>query len=505
MIHVVFISIYTLFFGYANETGNDQTRNEHIQVRINHEIEFQTIHNFGASDAWSCQFAGNWPDSKKNKIADLLFSLEEKTDGSPEGIGLSCWRFNIGGGSADQQGETKIGDAWRRAECFLQKDGSYNWEKQAGQRWFLRAAKERGVKTFIGFVNSPPVWLTKNGRANSDEGNTVNLPAENFPQFSKFLVEVTKNIHKNEGVLFDYISPVNEPQWDWKDGQEGCPWTNNEIAAFCRVLGNDLKNEQLQTKIEITEAGKITHLFSRGNETKRGFQIKEFFSPESENYIGNVSNMAHKIAAHSYFTTTNTKVLEETRTLLHQEIEKIDPELEFWMTEFCILGDNDGFKGGGRDLGMETALFVANVIHADLTVANSCVWHWWLAVSPYDFKDGLVYIDKNETDGQVLDSKLLWAFGNYSRFIRPGAKRVLVDTPENNDLKISAFKNTNGNLVFVCVNRGSENKTILVDVPGKAKIYETSNTKNLALKTTVNLIYPVELPKYSISTLVVEI
>jgi hypothetical protein len=28
----------------------------------------------------------------------------------------------------------------------------------------------------------------------------------------------------NEGIEFDYISPFNEPQWDWENGnQEGTP------------------------------------------------------------------------------------------------------------------------------------------------------------------------------------------------------------------------------------------------------------------------------------------
>jgi hypothetical protein len=49
-------------------------------------------------------------------------------------------------------------------------------------------------------------------------------------------------------------------------------------------------------------------------------------------------------------------------------------------------------------------------MHYDLTVANSSTWYWWLAVSPYDYKDGLVYIDKNKTNGNLTDSKLLWAW-----------------------------------------------------------------------------------------------
>jgi O-glycosyl hydrolase len=478
--------------------------NEIISVNIDTEVTFQTIHNFGASDAWSCQFVGNWPEAQKNRIADLLFSLEEKEDGSPKGIGLSCWRFNIGGGSADQKGDTKIGDPWRRAECFMQEDGTYNWEKQSGQRWFLRAAKKRGTESFIGFVNSPPVWLTKNGRANSDGGNSVNLPKENMPKFSKFLIDVTQNIQKNEDVLFEYLSPVNEPQWDWESGQEGSPWTNDEIAEFCRMLGPGLKNADLSTQIEITEAGQLTHLFDRGNDSKRGFQIREFFSPESENYVGNVPNMAYKISGHSYYTVKSDSIMHQVRSDLHSEIKRVDPSLEFWMSEYCILGGDGIIKGGGRDLGMGTALFVANLIHSDLTIAHASTWHWWLAVSPYNFKDGLVYIDKNETGGNIYESKLLWTLGNYSRFIRPGAKRILVETDENPEIKISAYKNRTGELVVVCLNRAEAAKSIQLNQKGKTEIFETSEENNLSLLGEIDLKKPVELPGKSVSTIVIQ-
>src|SRR5690606_1612077 len=120
--------------------------------------EFQTIHNFGASDAWSLQFVGaNWPAQKQARIADLLFSLEEQTDGSPVGIGLSAWRFNIGAGSAAQGEERGTGDRWRRADAFLRPDGGFDPSAQPGQRAFLRAARARGVEQFYAFSNSPPV------------------------------------------------------------------------------------------------------------------------------------------------------------------------------------------------------------------------------------------------------------------------------------------------------------------------------------------------------------
>jgi len=134
-------------------------------VAINPSVKYQTIDNFGASDCWSTQFVGKWPTSKTNTMADWLFSMDTTENGQPLGIGLSSWRFNIGAGSASQGDNSGINDPWRRSECFLLSNGSYNWNRQSGQQRFLTAAKERGVEQFIGFSNSAPIYLTKNGKA----------------------------------------------------------------------------------------------------------------------------------------------------------------------------------------------------------------------------------------------------------------------------------------------------------------------------------------------------
>lgn len=63
----------------------------------------QTIEHFGASDAWSMQTIGLWPEEEQQQqIADWLFSTENDANGKPKGIGLSLWRFNLGAGSAEQ-------------------------------------------------------------------------------------------------------------------------------------------------------------------------------------------------------------------------------------------------------------------------------------------------------------------------------------------------------------------------------------------------------------------
>jgi hypothetical protein len=223
--------------------------------------------------------------------------------------------------------------------------------------------------------------------------------------------------------------------------------------------------------------------------------------------VGDVPNMAHKIAGHSYFTTTNDQVIKEVRTRLKDEIYRVDPELEFWMTEFCILGDNDGFRGNGRDLGMETALFVANVIHADLMIAGASAWHWWLAVSPYDYKDGLVYIDKSETVGNIYESKLLWALGNFSRFIRPGATPIMTFVGENPVLTTSSYKNKNGQLVIVVLNKHDNAQKLNIKLDGdyssKAKVYETSEENNLKFRGEFDRNESLKIAGKSVTTIVI--
>jgi len=460
-----------------------------ISINIDLSKTYQRIDNFGASDAWSCQFIGKMPNEKKEKIADLLFSNDTLADGSPKGIALSLWRFNIGAGSA-AQAASGIKDEWRRAESFLNADGSYNWQSQAGQVWFLSAAKKRGVNQFLGFLNSPPVNLTVNGKAFATAGKS-NIAADKYGAFGDYLSAVEKGIKKQTGITLDYISPVNEPQWDWSDGgQEGSPYTNSEIAGLLRAIDASFYKNQVPSKIIITEAGSLAYLLPASDKPSKGNQVDDFFKQGSVNYIGDLKHLERAIAAHSYFTTSPDSTARKLRRSLADHLNKY-PGLSFWQSEYCILGDNGGeMNGSKRSLGIDAALYLARVIHTDLSVANASAWQWWTAISAYDYKDGLIYVDKNKTDGNYYDSKMLWALGNYSRFIRPGAVRVDAhvsgDQRLQSPLLISSFKKGN-QLAVVVINNNTENVPLNI-IAGSAKIskvkvFTTSSSANLRAGT----------------------
>ena len=169
--------------------GGEPPNNSYLELKLVPTQSFQVISGFGASDAWSVQFAGkNWPAQKRGQMADLLFSKEFKSNGDPKGIGLNSWRFNLGAGSAAQGASSGIQDEWRRAESFLTPNG-YDWSVQEGQRNFMLEALSRGVDHFTAFSNSPPVEMTANGKAHSSGGNSANLPQEKYTEYADFLVQ----------------------------------------------------------------------------------------------------------------------------------------------------------------------------------------------------------------------------------------------------------------------------------------------------------------------------
>jgi O-glycosyl hydrolase len=463
-----------------------------IDIRIDIHKTYQAISNFGASDAWSCQFAGNWPQRAKDSIADWLFSMDTLANGDPKGIGLSLWRFNIGAGSAQQGDSSGISDEWRRAGSFLEKNMRYNWRRQQGQLWFLQAARQRGVKQFLGFFNSPPVQLTGNGKAYTSNGR-CNIDSSRYSAFAVYAADVVKGIKKNWGIGLDYISPVNEPQWDWSDGgQEGCPYSNREISAVVKAFNAALLKDRLATRIVVSESGHHKYLFADADKPGRGKQVEAFFDPSSSVYIGNLSHVSPVIASHSYFSVAPVATAMDIREKLARRVAAVKG-LVYWQSEYCILGDNAGeINGAKRDLGMNAALHVARVIYSDIAIGNASAWQWWLALSPYDYKDGLIYIDKNKTGGHYYDSKLLWAFGNYSRFVRPGMVRVDAAVGAGDSVLVSAYKEEKKKkLVLVVINSGAEARLLMISggtgnaisASGKWDVYTTSESTSLEKHT----------------------
>jgi len=482
----------------------------------------QTIDNFGASGAWFSEGIGKyWPIEKKERMAELLFSKAFDSSGNPLGIGLSSFRFNIGGGTAEQGDSSGIRDPLRRVECFLSPDGSYHWDKQTGYLWFVRKAAQYGVENLIAFSNTPPVQFTKNGLGfNLKKNFETNLRADQYGAYADFLANVLHHFQK-EGLHFNYISPVNEPQWDWSNSfghmnQEGSPWHNKDIYSFTVALDSALRAKGLATRILLPEAGTLTALY--GGEGHASRQIQTFYNKSSAYYLGHLKTLLPVVAGHSYFTDKGDSSLVAVRSRLKDTAGQYGAP--FWQSEYSMLAD--GYKEGkkGRIPAMDCALFLAKLIYYDLTVANAAAWQFWNAWEPgradVDTRYYLLALKLNaaNTDGNFTVTKNLWALGHYSRFVRPGMKRIVTvrsDGLDNRkvaqDVMLSAFSGEK-ELVVVAVNYTSAVKEVALELPGVKKLkritqYMTTANENDNMKcSTLKTVSRLQLAPRSISTIV---
>lgn len=419
-------------------------------------------------------------DSTRNAAADLLFSRESTCEGSAKGIGLSIWRFNTGAGSSEQGTGSGIAAEDRRTGSLVDEKGAIVPGGQSGTRWMLKAAKQRGLETVVMFSNSPPVWLTQNGKAFAGKPGISNLPWHNNKAYAAYLVNIALQLER-DSIRIDFISPVNEPEWGWSsaDGQEGCPYPNHQIAAVARELNSALDSAHLKASVQIPESGLL--LFANSSmrfKPGRQNQVRSFFNPRSTDYTGNLGHMARQVCAHSYFTEwplwANRQVRKKTSRITGKY------GIEYWMSEYCILRKTRDISGSGRDTGMKTALYVARVVHHDLVYGSASAWCWWLGISSADFKDGLLYVDPDGT--RLTESKTLWGLGNFSRFIHPGASRIVVEGKKDPGFMVSAYRNPGTNeLVIVVINmKDSEQELDLENLPeGRLEAWETSSTHDL--------------------------
>ncbi|MBO6033412.1 MAG: hypothetical protein J6Q22_18490, partial [Prevotella sp.] len=177
-----------------------------------------------------------------------------------------------------------------------------------------------------------------------------------------------------------------------------------------------------------------------------------------------------------------------------------------WQTEICIMGNDTEIGGGqGYDFTMKTALYVARVIHHDLTYADAESWSWWRACGG-NYRDGLIRVYEREQ--RARDSKLLWALGNYSRFIRPGYKRVAVTGADNqNGLMASSWLSPDEKtLVTVFVNMDQNSQKTSITVADNAiesvKTYLTDKNYSLKYQSKLNDASSLEIPARSVVTVV---
>ncbi|MBD5777934.1 DUF4082 domain-containing protein [Pelagicoccus sp. NFK12] len=485
-------------------------------ISVQPEQRYQTIESIGSSTGWNMEWLGkHWPESTREEIAKLLYSKDMDENGNPLGVGFSLIRFYIGAGTFEQGEASQIVDPNRRTEGYLNDDGTYDWSKQAGVQWFLRKAWDYGVEKKTAFSVSPPVQMTKNGLGHLSEGQTrvTNLKEDAYDEFANFLSTVMKH-YQDEGLPFDYLSPLNEPNYNWNGNtQEGSYWSQENAARVTQELDLAFNRDGVSTQIILDEAPQYDYALT-GSHGNPG-NLPALFSPDSPSYVGNLSKVAPQFAAHSYWTYNNNQQLIELREAIREQTEALG--LSFRQTEYSLLGI-DKITEDTPDSYTDIALFHAKVLQADLVAANAVSWAFWSTVGPerYGHKNrfALIRIEPPEGEldlripGTYAAHKSLWTLGNFSRFVRPGYRRIeLGNADDPSGLFGSAFLSPDERkLVVVMMNMSYQEKPTRIDLSdtafAKAKVYLTDRERDLRFLGQVSATEQIALPPRSISTFV---
>jgi len=171
-----------------------------------------------------------------------------------------------------------------------------------------------------------------------------------------------------------------------------------------------------------------------------------------------------------------------------------------WSTAWYTTGaDGDG-------------LVWAYHLHDGLTAGNVSAYLWWVATQDRETNgnnnEKLVLVDK----GDYEVSKRFWAFAQYSRHIRPGARRVDVASggaAAAKGLRPTAFVNADGSVVVVAINGNAAAAQLsLAGVKSKsARAFLTDTTHDMAVTPVTvgadGVVTDIALPARAMLTVVI--
>ncbi|MEU9155161.1 glycoside hydrolase [Streptomyces sp. NPDC048417] len=401
----------------------------------------QTIDDIGASGAWWVNDLQHFDPKVQARVAKLLFSKQ--------GLDLSSYRYNIGGGGV------AVTTPARAAEDFVGPDGSYDWSRDKGGQTFLEYAAKYGVEDLIGFVNSAPAQWTTNGQSCGGQ-----LKTGNETDYAKYVADVTDHFAR-QGVRLDYISPFNEPDNDFAScGQEGMQVTVDQRDDIVRALGAEQRARHQKTGIIADESSSTVQFTT---------EVPQWLSqPDTAQYVS-------KLAHHTYNNPSDGQlgnVYETARTAGKAS----------WASEICCFGKGSTGWNQEYDPTIDNALLMSRIIYKDFASSHDSAFQWWVALAsgygsdPYTrsdegWNDGLIYYDPDyATNGNqtLYFTKRYYALGQYSKFVRPGSVAHNV-TGAPDGVEVSAY-DRDGTWVVVVNNQNTTDTPLSLHFNGQAPV-----------------------------------
>jgi glucosylceramidase len=390
-----------------------------LHVDVDEAALFQEIDGFGAS----VTDPAIWTALKgpvRDEAMRLLFDREA-------GIALSYLRVPVGNLGLDDNPPTYDDMPKGKSDPGLDRfsiKGDLKWKIP-----LIKEAKRLNPELhLIASPWSPPAWM-KTGE-NLGKGR---LKPECYAVYSRYLVRFLQ-AYAAEGLVFDTITPQNEPWYEpgWYLGMRMDP---AEEAAFVKVLGPALRAARLSTRILVWDH----------NWDHPEYPIAVLDDSAAREWIAGT-------AFHGY--GGDVAAMSQVR-LAH-------PDKDLYFTE---VTSGDWSTKWNENLKYMTAVWLVGSLR---NWARSVLF-WPLARQTTRGDRGVVTV---RSDGSGVDRNVEYAIlGHASKFLRSGARRIGSQTYGAGSIMDVAFRNPNGSKVLVALTWGGR-KTFAVRDRDRSFVYD---------------------------------
>ncbi len=268
--------------------------------------------------------------------------------------------------------------------------------------------------------------------------------------YANYLVAYVK-FYAEAGVNITHLGFLNEP--DYSTSYASMQSNGQQAADFIKVLYPTIQAAGLADQVGITCCDSM----SWGNQ---GTMVSAIRSAGAEGMLKTVTSHTYSGGAGGVLNT----------------------RAPVWMSEQCDLNgawSTNWYSSGGAGEGLTWA---NNIYSAVVSNNVSGFVHWEGVQWPNpNTNEKLIKVDNSTNSYEV--SKRLWAFANWSRYVRPGAIRV--GASGGSGVRTAAFRNEDGTIAVIVISSSGSAATVSVKLSGDVKAsavqaFVSDNTRNCA-------------------------
>ena len=443
---------FVLLLTLATVAGHAQS----TVIKVSMDNAIQT--NGGYWEGWGtslCWWANRvgYNETLTQKSADLFFDAQK-------GLGLNIMRYNVGGGDDPTHHHITRTDSDVPGWMYIDANGErkYDYTADARQLNVVKAAmKAAGQDAYLEiFSNSPPYFMTNSGCSTGNfKAEENNIKDDEYDDFAEYMAHVANYMTREMKLKVKSVSPMNEPNTNYWPAmnykQEGCHIDAGEAQSKLLVL----------TKEALGRYGLNDIVLTTSDETNPGKQIEEIktLTPDARAAI-------NRISVHTYGVNSIREMGQLAK----------DEKINLWMSEV------DGNGTAGQNAGeMAAGLWLAEKIINDIEALEPSAWVLWQVIDTHISKEG--YMGRrdggplrtqggywgtacaNHDTGEILLTQKYYAFGQFSRYIRPGSQLILCPTERRSGIKaLAAIDSKHKQLTIVLTNTTNQEKDMTIDM-----------------------------------------